>query len=152
MATTEPPLRPRNNRTIPRISPFLRWTRPHWNRAERGHQDASWEELLPEDLERHIQMNRNRLVDYATMSAENVLSAEARVTSVKPLSSEKRQHRRPNGHIQFQERLGKSDTESEPVGDFRSRRTGNNNSNSNSNSNSNTTVNPKTKSASNSER
>ena len=49
----------------------------------------SLEALLPEDLEHHTQMNRSRLVNYATLRAEIVLCVEARATSVKPLLSSK---------------------------------------------------------------
>ena len=45
---------------------------------------APLEALLPEDLERHIQMNRNRLVSFAKLRVDIVLCAEARVTSVNP--------------------------------------------------------------------
>lgn len=45
---------------------------------------ASLEALLPDDLEKHIQMNRGRLQSYDALRTEVVLYAEARGTTVKP--------------------------------------------------------------------
>ena len=92
------------------------------------------EALLPEDRERHIQINRCRIVDNVTLWADIVLRAEARVTSVNPpLSMKKRPHRKATAaHVS---NGGKSDTEPETVEEFRSHRT------SDSNSNSKTTIN-----------
>ena len=43
---------------------------------------SSVEALLPEDLEKHVQMNRQRLNDYASLREEIVMYAEARGTSI----------------------------------------------------------------------
>ena len=45
---------------------------------------ASLEALLPDDLEKHVQLNRGRLPTYETLRGEVVMYAEARGTSVKP--------------------------------------------------------------------
>jgi hypothetical protein len=45
---------------------------------------ASLEALLPDDLEKHVQLNRGRLTTYETLRGEVVMYAEARGTSVKP--------------------------------------------------------------------
>jgi len=45
---------------------------------------ASLEALLPDDLEKHVQLNRGRLQTYEALRGEVVLYAEARVTSVRP--------------------------------------------------------------------
>ena len=44
---------------------------------------ASLEALLPDDLEKHVQLNRGRLVTYEALRGEVVLYAEARGTSAK---------------------------------------------------------------------
>ena len=45
---------------------------------------ASLEAALPDDLEKHAQLNRGRLTSYDALRAEVLLYAEARGTPVKP--------------------------------------------------------------------
>lgn len=45
---------------------------------------AALESMLPDDLERHVQLNRSRLPDYNSLRNEVMLYAEARGTSTKP--------------------------------------------------------------------
>ena len=45
---------------------------------------ASLEALLPDDLEKHVQLNRGRLLTYEALRGEVVIYAEARGTSVRP--------------------------------------------------------------------
>lgn len=45
---------------------------------------AALESMLPDDLERHVQLNRSRLQDYNSLRNEVMLYAEARGTSIRP--------------------------------------------------------------------